>query len=84
MVYILRVEAPFPRPPYPGYAAYFPVGATIVQNQNTQAAYDARIKIFLTCQTTENILKLLMENEIEHSYLAQIQYDTLGFGARSL
>ena len=30
-VYILRVRAPFPRPLYPGDAAYFPVGATIVQ-----------------------------------------------------
>ena len=44
-VYILRVGAPFPRPPYPVDAAHFPVGATIVKRQNIQAAYDANIKI---------------------------------------
>ena len=71
-VYILRVGAPFPRPPYPGDAANFPVGATIEQRQNIQTAYDANIKIFLTCQTTENILKSLLDNAIEHSYLAGI------------
>ena len=83
-VYILRVRAPFPRPPYPGDAAHFPVGATLVQLQNIQAAYDANIKIILTCQTTENILKLLLENAIEHSYLAGIHSAILGFGVRSL
>ena len=56
-VYILRVRAPFPRPPYPGGAALFPVGATLMQQNNIQAAYDANIKIYLICQTTENILK---------------------------
>ena len=48
-VYILRVVAPFPRPPYPGDAAHFTVGATLVQRQNIKAAYDANIKNFLTC-----------------------------------
>ena len=52
VVYILRLGEPFPQPPYPGDAAHFPVGATLVQRQNIQAAYDANIKIFLTCQTT--------------------------------
>ena len=33
-VYILLVGAPFPRPPYPGDAAHFPVGATLLQRQN--------------------------------------------------
>ena len=83
-VYILRVVAPLPRPPYPGDAAHFPVGATPVQRQNIQAAYDANIKICLTFQTTENILKLLIENVIEHSCLAGIHSSILGFGVRSL
>ena len=83
-VYILRVGAPFPRPPYPGDAAQFPAGAMIVQRQNLQAAYDANIKNFTICQTTENILKSLLENAIEHSYLAGIHSATLGFGVRTL
>ena len=61
-VYILRVGAPFPRPPYPDDAAHSPVGSTLVQRQNIQAAYDANIKNFLTCKTTENIIKSLLEN----------------------
>ena len=66
-VYILRVGVPFPRPPYPGDASQFPAGAMIVQRQNIQAAYDANIKNFTICQTTENILKSLLENAIKHS-----------------
>ena len=83
-VYILRVVAPFPRPPYPGDAAHFPVGETIMQHQNILAAYDANIKNFLTCQTTENTLKLLLDNAIEHSYLAGLHSAVLGFEVRSL
>ena len=83
-VYILRVGAPFPRPPYLGNAAHFPVGATLVQRQNIQAAYDVNIKIFLTFQTTENILKSLLNNAIEPSYLAVIHSAILGFGVRSM
>ena len=82
-VYILRVGAPVPRPPHPGDAAHFPVGATLVQRQNIQAAYDVNIKIFLTCQTTENILKSLLKNANEHSYLSVIHCAILGFGVRS-
>ena len=55
-----------------------------MQLQNIQDAYDANIKIFLTCQTTENILKSLLENTIEHSYLPGIHSAILGFGVRSL
>ena len=83
-VYILRVIAPFPRPPYPGNAAQFTAGATIVQRQKIQAVYDANIKNFAICQTTENVLKSLLENATEHSYLAGIHSSTLGFGARTL
>ena len=71
-------------PPYPGDAAQFPAGATIVQRQNLQSAYDTIIKNFAMCQTTENILKSLLENAIKHSYLAVIHSATLGFGARTL
>ena len=78
-VYILRSGSPFPRPPYPGDAAHCPVGATLVQRQNIQALYDANIKNFMTCQKTENILKFLLDNEIEHSYLAGIHYAILGY-----
>ena len=83
-VYILRVGPPFPWPPCPGNAAHFLVGTTLVQCQNIQAAYDANIKILLTCQTTENILKSLLENAIEHSYLAGNHSAILGFGVISL
>ena len=83
-VYISRVGALFPRPPYPGDAAHFPVGATLMQRQNIQATYDANNKNFLTCQTAENILKYLLENAIEHSYLAGIHFDILGLGVTSL
>ena len=55
-----------------------------MQRQNIQAAYDANIKHFLTCQTTENILKSLLNNAIEHSYLAGIHSAILGFEVRSL
>ena len=55
-VHILRVGSTFPRPPYPGDAEHFPVGSTLMQRQNIQAAYDANIKNFLTCQTIDNIL----------------------------
>ena len=55
-----------------------------MQRQNIQATYDANIKIFLTCQTTENIIKSLLENAIEHSYLSGIHSSILGFGVRSL
>ena len=82
MVYMLRVGAPFPRPSYLGNAAHFTIGSTLVQIQDIQAAYDANIKNFLTCQTTENVLKLLLKNAIEHSYLAGIHSAILGFGVR--
>ena len=39
---------------------------------------------FLSCQTTESIIKSLLENAIEHSYLAGIHSAILGFGVRSL
>ena len=55
-----------------------------MQLHNIQAAYDANIKNFLTCQTTENILKYILENAIEHSYLAGIHSAILSFGVRSL
>ena len=55
-----------------------------MQRQNIQAAYDTNIRIFLTCKTTENIIKLLLENVIEHSYLSGIHSDILGFGVISL
>ena len=55
-----------------------------MQRQNIQAAHDANIKNFLTCQTTENILKSLLENAIEHSYLAGINSTIFGFRVRSL
>ena len=84
VVYILQVGAPFPQLPYPGNAPYFPVGATLVKHQNIQAAYDDNIKNFLTCQTTDHILKSLLENAIEHSYLDGIRSAILGFGLRSL
>ena len=42
-VYILQVGVPLPRPPYPSNRAHFIVGATLVQRQNIQAAYDANI-----------------------------------------
>ena len=71
-VYILQVGAPFPRPPYPGDAENFPVGAALMQRLNIQAAYDANIKFLLICQTTENIPKSLPENANEHSYLSGI------------
>ena len=83
-VYILRVGAPFPRPPYTVDSAHFPVGSTPMQCQNIQAAYDANIKNFLTCQTTENILKSLFEKAIEYSYLAGIHSAILVFLLRSL
>ena len=67
VVYILQVGAPFPRQPYHGDAAHFPVGETLLQRYNIQAEYDANIKNFLTCQTTDNIIKSLLENTIEHS-----------------
>ena len=44
-VYILQVGEPFPRLPYPGDAANFTVGETLVQHQNIQATYDANIKM---------------------------------------
>ena len=55
-----------------------------MQRQNIQATYDANIKNFLTCQTTKSILKLLLENAIEHSYLSGIHSDILGIGVTSL
>ena len=55
-----------------------------MHRQNIQAAYDANIKTFLTCQITENILKSLLDNAIERSYLAGIHCAILGFGVRSL
>ena len=57
VVYILRLGAPFPRPPYPCNTSHFPVGATLELRHNIQTAYDANIKNFLTCQKTKNILK---------------------------
>ena len=83
-VYILRVGAPFPRPKYPGDAAHFPVGATLLQRQNIQAAYEANIKNVLTCQTTDKIVKSLLNNAIEHYYLAGIHSAILGFGVVSI
>ena len=67
-----------------GVTEHFPVGSTFVQRQNIQAAYDSNIKIFLTCQTTDNIIKSLLEKEIEYPYLAGIHSAILGFGVRSL
>ena len=84
VVYILWVRTPLPLPPYPGDAANFPVVATLVQFQNIQVAYDTNIKTFLTCQTLENILKLLLKNVVEHSQLAGIYSDILDFGVKSL
>ena len=55
-----------------------------MQRQNIQAAFDANIIFLLTCQTIENILKLLLENTIEHSYLVAIHSAILGFEVRSL
>ena len=83
-VYVLRVGGPFPRPAYPGDQPLFPVGATVVARANIQNVFDAELRNFNTCQTTENVLKTMLENAIEHSYLAGIHSEILGFGARSL
>ena len=83
-VYVLRVGGPFPRPPYPGDQPLFPVGATAVARANIQSIFDTALRNFNTCQTTENVLKTMVENAIEHSYLAGIHSEILGFGARSL
>ena len=83
-VYVLRVGAPFPRPIYPGDTPTFPAGTTVADRQTLTSAHAANMRSYLTCQTTENILKTMLENAIEHSYLAGIHSATLGFGARTL
>ena len=55
-----------------------------MQRHKIQDSYDANIKIFLTCQTTDKIVKSLLNNSIEHYYLAGIHSAILGFGVRLL
>ena len=55
-----------------------------MQRHKIQDSYDANIKIFLTCQTTDKIVKSLLNNAIEHYYLAGIHSAILGFGVVSL
>jgi len=83
-VYVIRVGGPFPRPAYPGDAPVFPIGANLVARTNVTNVFNTNSKNYTTCQTTENLLKTMVENAIEHTYLAGIHSTILGFGARSL
>ena len=83
-VYIVRFGAPFPRPPYPGDAPIFPPGANLTARTKITNAFNASMKNYNTTQTTENLLKTMLENTIEHPYLARIHSFILGFGARTV
>ena len=83
-VYVLRAGGPFPRPTYPGDQPVFPAGARVTDRTTIQNRFDLALKNYNTCQTTENLLKTMLENAVEHSYLAGIHSEILGFGPRSL
>lgn len=83
-VYSVRVGSPFLRPPYTGDAPNIQVGETVVQRTNTQNVFNIQTKNYNTCQITENLLKTMVENAIEHPYLAGIHSTILGFGTRTL
>ena len=83
-VYSVRVGSPFPRPPYPGDAPNIQVGETVVQRTNTQNVFNIQTRNYNICQITENLLKTMVENAIEHPYLAGIHSTILGFGTRTL
>ena len=83
-VYILRVGAPFPRPIYPGYSPIFPVNSTVVQRATITNRHNINMNNFNLCEATENILKTMVENAIDHSFLAAIHSEILGFGNRTL
>ena len=83
-VYIVRVGAPFPRPPYPGDAPVFPPGANLTAQTAITNSFNALMKNYNTTKATVNLLKNMLENAIEHPYLAGIHSSILGFGARTL
>ena len=83
-MYVLRVGAPFPRPPFPGDAPTFPPNSNLVQRTNIQNQFNVNLKNYTICQTTENLLKTMVENAIESPYLAGIHTEMLGFGNRTL
>ena len=83
-VYIVRVGAPFPGPPYPGDAPVFPTGTNLTAITTITNSFNALMKNYNTTQTTENLLKIMLENAIEHPYLSGIHSSIIGFGARKL
>ena len=83
-VYVLRVGVPFPRPIYPGDVIVYPAGSTVIQRANLLTTYNLQLKNYNTCQITENLLKTMLENAVDSSYLAGIHSDTLGFGVCTL
>ena len=83
-VYVLRAGGPFLRPTYPGDQPVFPAGVRVTDRTTIQNRFDLALKNYNTCQTTENLLKTMLENAVEHSYLAGIHSEILSFGSRSL
>ena len=83
-IYVLRVGAPFPRPPNPGPNPVFPAGANAAQRAQLTVNHQQSTILFQNANKTEAVLKTLIENAIEPAYLSGIHTETHGFGARTV
>ena len=69
---------------YPGNAPTYPQGSTVAQRQIILTQYNNDMRNFHICTRTEKLLKVMLENAIERTYLAGIYTATQGFGNRTL
>ena len=82
-VYLTRTGTPFPRPTYPGNAPVFPGGANVTTRQQMQQLCNTQLRNYYMLQTTERLIKTMLEQAIESTYLTGTHSDTQGFGTRT-
>ena len=68
--YLLPVGTPFPNIQYPGDIPNIPPGATHAQKIEITAIYNLNLRLHLTIQRLDTIIATMIENAIEHMYLA--------------
>lgn len=77
-------QCSIPKTSVPRRHHYFPTRMTSCTTCKCTGHIRCKHENYLICQSAKNILKLLLENAIEHSFLAGIHSATLGFGTRTL
>lgn len=81
---MIRTGAPFLRLIYQGNALTYPLGSNVAQREMILTEYNNSMQNFHICTWTEKLLKVMLENAIEQTYVTGIYTGTQGFRNRTI